>query len=425
MAASSMLSASHDILGKEAGSKTIRKSAPAERPAQPPRKCPECSSSRIWKDGLRYMRGEIGTTTAQRYICRECGRRFSETASYLPPNRGGYNRISGFSTRQVCVALAEGSKNLVRVESRIKKRAAGAAAQADIKGKLVEFLWHLKKQGYAEATVRTRLKLLKRLVRLGADIFDPESVKKVLAEQPWKSNSKFQAVIAYDNFAEMTGIRWEPPNYRRVQNLPFVPTETEINQLIAGVGPKLATFLQLLKETGARYSEAFHLEQADIDLEHQTVNITPKKGSNPRILPISHELVSMLSKLPKDSTRIFGDISPRTLRANLWKSRKRIAQKLSNPRFDKISFHSLRHWKATMEYHQTKDIIHVKKVLGHRNIQNTMTYIDMEQALFNSHDNDQFTVRVAETVEEACELVEAGFEYVTDVDEKKLFRKRK
>ena len=87
-------------------------------------------------------------------------------------------------------------------------------------------------------------------MRLGADTLDQESVKRVLAEQPWKSNSKFQAVIAYDNFAEMTGIRWEPPNYRRVENLPFVPTETEINQLIAGVGPKLATFLQLLKETG-------------------------------------------------------------------------------------------------------------------------------------------------------------------------------
>jgi hypothetical protein len=41
------------------------------------------------------------------------------------------------------------------------------------------------------------------------------------------------------------------------------------------------------------------------------------------------------------------------------------------------------------------------------------------------HDNDQFTVKVAETVEEACKLVEADFEYVTDMDEKKLFPKRK
>ena len=32
---------------------------------------------------------------------------------------------------------------------------------------------------------------------------------------------------------------------------------------------------------------------------------------------------------------------------------------------------------------------------------------------------------VAETIQEACELVEAGFEYVTDMDGLKIFRKRK
>lgn len=78
-----------------------------------------------------------------------------------------------------------------------------------------------------------------------------------------------------------------------------------------------------------------------------------------------------------------------------------------------------------MEYHQTRDILHVKKVLGHRSIQNTMKYIDLEHAIFNSRNDDQFTVKVAETVEEACELVEAGFEYVTEVNHKQIFRKRK
>ena len=39
--------------------------------------CPECSSSKTWKDGLRYTRdGEV-----QRYICRSCGSRFSESTT--------------------------------------------------------------------------------------------------------------------------------------------------------------------------------------------------------------------------------------------------------------------------------------------------------------------------------------------------------
>jgi len=36
-----------------------------------------------------------------------------------------------------------------------------------------------------------------------------------------------------------------------------------------------------------------------------------------------------------------------------------------------IHFHTFRHWKATMEYHKTKAILHVMKVLGHKNINNT------------------------------------------------------
>jgi len=49
-----------------------------------------------------------------------------------------------------------------------------------------------------------------------------------------------------------------------------------------------------------------------------------------------------------------------------------LAFKLGNPRLLKIGFHSFRHWKGTMEHHKTKDIIHVKELLGHKNIQNTL-----------------------------------------------------
>jgi hypothetical protein len=38
--------------------------------------------------------------------------------------------------------------------------------------------------------------------------------------------------------------------------------------------------------------------------------------------------------------------------------------------------------------------------------------------------DEKFICKVAQTVKEATELVEAGFEYVTDIDEHKLFKKR-
>jgi hypothetical protein len=38
---------------------------------------------------------------------------------------------------------------------------------------------------------------------------------------------------------------------------------------------------------------------------------------------------------------------------------------------------------------------------------------------------DEWTARTAKTLEEATKLIEAGFEYVTDMDSIKIFRKRK
>lgn len=39
--------------------------------------------------------------------------------------------------------------------------------------------------------------------------------------------------------------------------------------------------------------------------------------------------------------------------------------------------------------------------------------------------SDEWVYKVASSLEEAVELVEVGFEYVTEVEGKKLFRKRK
>jgi hypothetical protein len=53
-----------------------------------------------------------------------------------------------------------------------------------------------------------------------------------------------------------------------------------------------------------------------------------------------------------------------------------------------------------------------------------MTYINIEQSTFTSQ-SDEWTCKVATNVKEAADLIEAGFEYITEIDGTKLFRKRK
>jgi hypothetical protein len=74
-----------------------------------------------------------------------------------------------------------------------------------------------------------------------------------------------------------------------------------------------------------------------------------------------------------------------------------------------------------MEYHKTKDILHVKALLGHRKIDSTLMYTQ----LIKFENKDDFTSRIAKTVEEATDLIEVGFEYVTEIDGVRLFRRRK
>ncbi len=101
-----------------------------------------------------------------------------------------------------------------------------------------------------------------------------------------------------------------------------------------------------------------------------------------------------------------------------------MARRLANPRVMKIVFTTFRHWKATMEYHKTKDILHVMQLLGHNSLRTTLIYIDIEKATFKNT-NDEFTIRVTDNLEEAVKFLEVGFEYVTDMAGKKVFRKRK
>jgi site-specific recombinase XerC len=81
---------------------------------------------------------------------------------------------------------------------------------------------------------------------------------------------------------------------------------------------------------------------------------------------------------------------------------------------------TFRHWKATREYAKTNDIIHVMKMLGHRNIQNTLVYtqlVDFQSAEYYS--------AVAQRVDQARKLIESGFTFIFDVDGAKVLSKRK
>ena len=190
--------------------------------------------------------------------------------------------------------------------------------------------------------------------------------------------------------------------------------------MIAGCSHRIATFLQIAKETGARRSEIHALQWVDVDAARNVITINnPKENCNPRQIKVSSKVIAMINQLPKTSEKLF-DTTLKAIDACFCRYRKKIAYKLNNSRIRKIGFHTLRHFKGTMLYHKTKDIQFVKQVLGHKNISSTLIYTQLV-----SFESDEWNSAVANTVNEARQLIEAGFEYVCEMEGVKLFRKRK
>ena len=447
---------------------------------QPPKypKCPECGSERVWRDGIRYL---SNGSSVQRWLCRSCGYRFSEpNVKFNIPSQIGkalkprdnhhearvpaldfatqkalndpsfslrenvashdksqfstaekaLNSLSFYYRKRRVRASKDEAKNLVskavalaEEKTLSQKWDAGATetsyVETEIKGKLLEYAWWLKKQGYADSTIERRSRLLKVLFVRGANLYDPESVKETITRQNWSESGKHLAIEAYSCFLRMIGGSWNPPITRTVEKLPFIPTEQELDSLIAAVGGKLTVFLRLLKETGMRAGEAWFLKWMDIDFENGTVRVTPEKGSNPRAFKLSPTLLAMLNRMDKKSEWLFKSWKLNNMRRTFERVRNQLAVKLCNPRLKMVTFHTFRHWKATMEYAKTKDILHVMRMLGHKNIKNTLRYTQ----LINFKE-DEFTCKTAKTVQEAALLIEAGYEYVCEIEGVKLFRKR-
>jgi integrase len=282
------------------------------------------------------------------------------------------------------------------------------------------------------STVHRKVKCLRSLIKRNIDVNNPEAVIKFINTCGLASGTKEILVDAYRDYLDMLGLaNIKLPHIRREDTLPFIPLEREIDVLISSTRRKLSTFLLLLKETGVRPIEAWRVKWDDIDVPHRTVTVKPAKYSRARKLKISEQLLNMLLALPKTNAYVFSPsgnpdrfhIELEHFSRNYTKQRKRIANKLKNPRLMRISLRTFRHWKATMEYIKTRDIVHIKEMLGHVNINNTLKYIHLANAITNNE--NQYICKTAKTVEEARKLIEQGFEYVCEMEGVKIFRKRK
>jgi integrase len=281
----------------------------------------------------------------------------------------------------------------------------------------------MKKDNKSDYTINFTRKALTFLSK-HTSLSEPEAVKMLVAEHKSSDGYKRNLCIAYNKFCKYYKIEWNMPTYHPESKGIRIPTKEKIEMLIASARKPTSTKIQLSMETGLRPIELCSLKVKDIDLEQRLLYPTTAKNGASKILKITNSLNEALRehmdthKLNPDNKLFKGNAEDYSKHYRAIGNA--LAEKLHDPTIKRIRLYDLRHYFATTPYAKTRDILLVKQQMGHKKIETTLIYTQ----LLNLND-DEWTCKTAKNIQEATALIEAGLEYITELDGIKLFRKRK
>jgi len=144
--------------------------------------------------------------------------------------------------------------------------------------------------------------------------------------------------------------------------------EADLRRLLPKLSERDSLYFEVLLETGARLNEGLNILSTDLISERCSVFLRGLKGSNDREVAIPPALFNRLNRycIGRDRPFPFSDANA----DRIWRLIRPVKKKL----------HSLRHTFAINTLKRTRRVELVQYALGHRNIANTMIYLDYERA---------------------------------------------
>jgi integrase len=287
----------------------------------------------------------------------------------------------------------------------------------------VKTLWELRK--LSESSQRSyaqKIKFLSKNVNLDNTVETENFILKL------NNASKYKLTLlsTYMWYCKANSIAWQCPRIKARSAPIIVPTEQRIDMIISSARQKWTTVFSISKH-GLRPDEISKITLRDVDLERGMLSVRTSKLGAERTIKLKEAALLNLKTYVnrKQNIELNSKLFPNANRMRLmWNNcRKRAYLNFRDAELLKIRLYDLRHWFATTEYLKKGDIFHVQYLLGHRDIKSTIVYMHIAQAQLNN--SDEYVSKVARTIEEAQKLIEQAFEYVTEMDSVKLFRKRK
>jgi len=292
---------------------------------------------------------------------------------------------------------------------------------------IINTLIALRGDGLNENTLKHINWKLRELIR-NTDITNPEAVKQYIATaknqktgEPVASETRNKFAYAYDKYCGVNQIQWKKPFYKVEEKTPLIPTTENVNAILNTATTRYAIIFKILAETGAEGHELENVSQSDIDAEQGLISIRGCKGHASGTYKLKTQTAEML--------RVYLHKNPQehpfphsTVMGEVWRQTKRRAtKKLCNPALMKIPLKNLRNYSGAQLYYKTLDPIAVMRHLRHKKLETTMHYIRG----ISIGGEEEYTCKTASNVQEAQQLIEQGFQYVQQIDNISLYRKRK
>ena len=180
------------------------------------------------------------------------------------------------------------------------------------------------------------------------------------------------------------------PEIKKEKKLPVVLSKEEVWRLLSTCQLlKHKMLIGLLYGCGLRCMEVRNVQLKDLDFDRKQLKVVQGKGSKDRYVPLSEHLIRGLKKYieaEKPQDYLFG--MPREGRAGgMFDSRYSqrgvqwaVKQTSKSAKIMKeVSVHTLRHSFATHLLEDGMDILSIKNLLGHENIETTMVYLQIAQ----------------------------------------------
>ena len=179
------------------------------------------------------------------------------------------------------------------------------------------------------------------------------------------------------------------PEIKNEKKLPTVLSKEEVWRML-----KVAKLLKhriligLLYGCGLRCLEVRSLRLADLDFDRKQLKVVQGKGKKDRYIPLSEHLIRGLVKYihaekPQDflfgpvNGRAGGDFDSRYSQRGVQWAVKQVSKEAGIKK--DVHVHTLRHSFATHLLEDGMDIVTLKNLLGHENLETTMEYLQIAQ----------------------------------------------